>query len=59
MIDNERAKSFDDSEPLDAPEELTAEEQAAWDRMQAETPMPTKHEGGDPDGGGELLAPKG
>jgi len=32
----------------DAGEDFTPEEQAAIERMQAETPMPTKNEGGDP-----------
>jgi hypothetical protein len=41
-------RSFDDAEPLADADGLSSAEQEAWARMQAETPMPTKDEGGDP-----------
>jgi hypothetical protein len=46
-------RAFDDAEPLEPADELTADEQAAFERMQSETPMPTKDEGEEPPAGDE------
>jgi hypothetical protein len=40
--------AFDDAAPLPEAEDLSSAEQEMFARMQAETPMPTKDEGGDP-----------
>jgi hypothetical protein len=44
----ENKRSFDDAEPLEDADGFSADEQAAIERMQSETPMPSSNEGGDP-----------